>query len=147
MPTQPLHSYLLICEHVLQEHETNVFSAVRIVDIFFVPKLPEDIPAQYGALQLTVLYNCVLPPEDMEPHHIELFMDRPSGETVKVANAKTQPMPKPILPNAPKSINLTLKFKVLPKEEGLHVLRVVIDRSHTTKTTFTLTPQLERPTE
>src|ERR1017187_1392691 len=79
----PLPPYLLsvsafICDHVLRE-DTGVFSAIRIVDVFYVPR-----PPQPGIVPFVQAYAMIIfkaDPQHHEEHELEFRQISPDGKT------------------------------------------------------------------
>lgn len=137
MPADPISTVLLICETVLIEENSKIPSAIKIVDVFYVPEWPESFPVEQRALSVTILYIVAFPPEDEGEHELNLFLDRPGSEPIRLGGSRVDKLDSK-LPGAPKVMNFSAHFGVLAKEMGTHYLRVVLDGKHEAKAQFTL---------
>jgi hypothetical protein len=91
--TKPFVQMACFCENVLAEAD-GVLSAIRIVDTYFIPPLPEGVEMQDGMQGAIVLNGIVgLKSGDVtEAGSLRLVMHRANGETVPIGPPEGWPM-------------------------------------------------------
>lgn len=142
-----LSANCVICERALREAD-GVFSAIRIVDIFFVPNVP-GIPLDQQVVPITLLGMIRVSSEDDTEHTIELSLTRPNGEESVVNVVSNQPIPIGRFSGAPRSISIIARMGVLAKQLGMHQIAIKFDNQEVANTQFTLseTPEGWDPNE
>ena len=143
-PRKPIWFIALICEHIVHEKEDEVLSAFRIVDVFYVATRPE-LPAEKQAIMLQVLVMSRFPIDDDSEHTLEIFLERPDGETQSFGEAfksKAQLGVGKNIPGHPPGINLKLRAGVTTRTLGLHHVRVDLDGEEISRIPFTLHERL-----
>lgn len=112
-----------ICERVLQE-EGGIVSAIRIVDVFFVPEgAPEDTPISF----YVVASLKTVPVPDSEVT-VGITLVRTTGEHEQLA----QPQKYHLLsynndPSIPGGFNLLMQLNVKPKNMGTCYVEIEVD--------------------
>jgi hypothetical protein len=132
---KPISADLLICEKVLIEGD-GVLSAIRLVDIFYVSKVPEISPERQGA-QVSVLGMIRVEIGDLEEHAIEVRLVRPSGESSTIGEPQRVRI-EPKEPNSPGGLNFVAQLGVIAKEMGVHYFVLLFDGQELTRSPFTL---------
>lgn len=144
MPTvDPLGATLILCEKILNEAD-GVISAIRMVDLFYIAKVPAVPPEQHAAV-MTVFVSCKFPSDDVSTHVVSLKLTRPDG-TVKDVDFG---MPLEVsladipvkVPGAPRAFNIVAPWGVKATHMGLHRLTLFVDGEERTAAVFTLAPQ------
>jgi hypothetical protein len=123
-----------ICERVLRE-EGGITSAIRIVDIFFVP---EDAPEYFAVSFWVVISLKTMPVPDVEVN-VGTSLIRTSGERERLA----EPTAYRLLsynndPSIPGGFNLLMQLTVKPKNMGTCYVEVDIDGEALVRVPFTL---------
>lgn len=140
MPSKPLSSYVLICEKLLHEKD-GVFSAIRIVDIFYCAAPLAGVPAEQQAVAMFVVAHFQVPPEDDGTHSVLLDLMRPSGERTQIlANPNlNRPEDEPKkAPGSPQGFSVAVQVGVIAKEYGSHQIVFSVDESEVATAAFTL---------
>lgn len=132
---KPISVDLTVCEKVLIEVD-GVVSAIRLVDIFYVTKVP-DLPEKYLAAQMVVVGAIRVQPGDPEEHTIELRLIRPSGKFVTIGEPKKARF-ESREPQAPGGFDFVAPIGVLAKEMGVHYFVLLLDGQESARAAFTL---------
>jgi hypothetical protein len=141
---KPISASLILCEKILLE--TNVPSAIRIVDTFYVADIPE-IPPQHRTIQISALGVMKLAPSDGEEHEMIFQVLRPDGgiqnigELYRDSAQKTDPDS-----NIPRGFMVPFQFFVIPNQLGTYYLVWLFDGSEVARTPFTLKHAAATPT-
>ncbi|MBK7927900.1 MAG: hypothetical protein IPJ98_10535 [Bryobacterales bacterium] len=134
----------LVCERFLAE-EDHVFSAIRIVDIFYVPMPPpsqaQDLPVQIIPVYVLIFIKAWNAGEV----GFRLRLKKPSGEE-KVFDAPQVPQrieisPRHPEPGLPLGASIGLTIHVRSSDLGTHVLLIEVDGKTEAKVPFTLLAQ------
>jgi hypothetical protein len=139
-PLQPLSADLIICEKLLTEGD-GAMSAIRMVDVFFVPPL-DQAPPNVG-VPMCVLATIKTSPEDIAEHSLELRLVRPSGATVTIGE-RFQGPPNTKFKDGLRAYNLIAQIGVIPKELGIHYFTLLYDDKEMRREPFTLRPLSEQ---
>jgi hypothetical protein len=142
MRGKPLSAYVLICEKLLQE-ESGIVSLIRVVDLFYVAPLIENVPEERQAITIDVLGHFVLPSEDDGTHVAILELIRPSGERTEILrhdNLLRPPDAPKKAPEAPSGYNVGVELRLRTKEHGTHRIVLSVDDAEAAQTFFTLLP-------
>ena len=134
---QVFSAAILICEKFLLE-EDKVFSAIRIVDVSFVPK---EVP-QNAVVEI----NIVVLIKSLEPGDVRFLMRLidPAGkehdlkgfpETISLSSKF------PDRADVPSGNTMGLRLNMKPDHTGTYFLKVLLDGVECAKTAFTLLEQ------
>jgi hypothetical protein len=141
-PSDLISTSAVTCENVLMESD-GVMSAIRLVDIFFFVKIPE-LPIEKQAVLMRVLVMCKFRPgADPIDHAIQLFLIRPDGETTAMGEPQKGNPISTKYPEAPGGVVMIAQVGIIPKQEGTHYVKVLVDGEEKTRIPVTL---LERKT-
>jgi hypothetical protein len=125
-----------ICDRLLTEKD-NVNSAIRIVDIFFVPEgTPEDAVVQFYAV---VLLKTLSPTED--DISVKVTLIGSTGRRDQLPDPPEQPYRLNIPfgdPSIPSGITFAMQCNVRPKTMGTAFLEVEVNGIVVAKIPFTL---------
>ena len=125
-----------ICERVLMEAD-GVTSAIRIVDIFFVPEgAPEEAIVPF---YLIVLLKTVPVPD--EEIRIGVTLIRANGERERLPDPPGQPFKLQLFsgdPSIPGGFSLILHANIKPRNMGTCFLEIDVDGEPVTRVPFTL---------
>ena len=139
---EPLATTLILSEKVLNEAD-GVLSAIRMADLYYVPRLP-SVLAENQVVLMTVLIGCRFPPDDMSKHSLSLRLTRPDGTEKDVdfgTPLEVSLAEIPIkVPGAPRAFNVVSPWGVKATHMGLHRLTLFVDGNEATKALFTLAP-------
>jgi hypothetical protein len=112
-----------LCEKVLSEPD-HVLSAIRIVEVFGITVVP-DIPLEkQGPAMVAVVIGKLA--DDLE-HSVDLHLVRPNGEATNLTEKPFRQKFPAIIPGFPAGFNVAFQFGVIPKQMGLHYVRVLFD--------------------
>ncbi len=137
MPAKPIYVNAVLCERALLEQD-GVFSAIRLVDIFYVD--PSAVSPEGRPIGVQLLLNVKFPSEDEGDHVVEIRLERPGEPPVKIA--ETEPgKATGRVPSAPKGINVVARFGVIPKTVGVHFMSVLLDGETVSRIPFMLQPR------
>lgn len=139
MRGKPLSSYILICEKLMQEKD-NVYSAIRLADIFYYGEPIKELPLDKQAVAISVLTHFKVPSDDDEGHAVVLELVRPSGERTKIFNLENLEHNKGErkAPGSPRGFSIALQLGVIAKEMGVHEVVLSVDGEEQARTWFTL---------
>ena len=144
MPIQFKFVSAFTCERILREKD-DVLSAIRLVDVFFVP---EDAPAG-AAVQFYVCVTLKTAPAPEEEVTLEVTLVRPTGERERVPTpggpSKIQRFQDD--PSVPVGVTIIMLTTVRVKDMGTHYLEVTADGELAVTIPFTLLrpkPQAEQ---
>jgi hypothetical protein len=141
MPFPPflIAASAILCEKVLYEAD-GVISAIRIVDIFSVPKNPAGTPEDaLPEIQFYALVALRAEPAHDQPHELVIKLLNTVGEL----NALGPPTPvetmmSPLGPTVPGGVTLSIQVNIAVKRFGICFLCVYLDGEEITRTPFTL---------
>lgn len=126
-----------ICEKVLTEKD-EVSSAIRIVEVFFVPPAIENV----SRVVAMCLYSSIrLTPDDEEPHSVLFTLVRPNGEKRDLPAVANKVIPPARFPDMNKALMLVGQVAVEVKELGIHHFLVILDGKEVAKTEFIISLQ------
>ncbi len=136
MPISLIYAMVLTCDRVLIEKDDDTASAIRMVDIFFVPSKEEvsECAVLLSILAVTRFIEAV-PIE----HSFQLQLERPSGETKFIGEPHRSSAPGKY-ENTPSGISLRLQLPVAAKEMGVHWMHLWVDGEKVASAPFTLLP-------
>ena len=146
MPLPPylLSASLILCERVLHE-EDGVTSAIRIVDIFYVPKKPEGAPENILPLaQAHGLVNLKAEPNHEQEHELEFRTINTVGEVQSLGPPMKIKFTSRVGPQSPRGVTADIQLNVLVKRFGTCFLCVHLDGDEVLRTPFTI---LQKPDE
>jgi hypothetical protein len=151
---------VIICEKLLHEKD-GVFSAVRMVDIFYFRHDPDNPDLKIG-IPMCFLVTGRFPPEDDTEHSVSVFIVRPNGDTTPLGNPLVTSMTmRPANPamrtallaeesQSPHHLNGGFNFVaeigLIPKQTGLHFVAVYIDGYEVAQVPFTVLEMKPRQT-
>jgi hypothetical protein len=146
MPVPPylVSVNLLVCERVLLEAD-NVPSAIRIVDIFYVPEKPANMPDD--AVQLVQAYVMAViraVQGHRDQHKIRLRMINTVGEVSTLAEFHPTFESKAGLEATPPSVNMVAQLNLAVKRFGTSFIVLDIDNEEVARVPITL---LQKPSE
>jgi hypothetical protein len=145
LPDNLLDYSMLLCEKVLQEVD-GAPSAIRLVDVFYLPAATVDLPRERQAIRMSLLVRLRLKPDDTDEHTLRVDLVRPSGERATVAESvPTRGTSK--FPGVAGGINLIIQTGVIPKEEGQHYFALFLDGTEIYRTHFILRERESEATE
>jgi len=140
MPPNLLCASLFVCEKVLTEAD-GVSSAIRIVDVFYVPEFyPEDTKTG-PVVQAYVIAALRCQTDDDSEHSLEVTLTSPRGTLNKITPEPQRITFKPRVPGAPGGVTVLMQLNLLPKVEGTSLLRVLVDGTEVARSTLTLLKQ------
>jgi hypothetical protein len=140
MPLEVLSAAAIVCERFLLEKD-EVFSAIRIIDVFLVPK---EIPQ---GLHMEVSFLILIRAKGEGEARLALKLIDPVGKERKVAADKSNVPDRVVAtkkfddPEIPTGISLAVHLNVEPKPLGTYCLRLELDGSEKASAYFTLIPQ------
>lgn len=142
MPKGLLSISTLICERVLREAESDLMSAIRIVDVFFAPELPSD--DRPVAVHFSILIIGRVEPDIVE-HTIELKLKSPDGTIHSMGQGPQRIAFGPTkIPGSPAGFNVVVEIGITAKTLGMYRLLVYVDGEEVSANPFSL---LEKPTQ
>jgi len=143
----PLLPYLisanaLLCEKILHEQD-KVLSAIRIIDVFYVTKPPEDAPKEVVSM--------------IEPHCLAIFKTQPGHQEkhlveFKVLNTKGElkSLGDPVVAefmarsefgnDVPGGANAAIQISIVVKNYGTYYICVYVDGEEVTRAPLTILP-------
>ena len=138
MPTPIISISGFLCERVLREAD-GVHSAIRIVDVFYVP----DVPG--GMMEFRALVSIKAQPGDDSEHLVDWKLENPDGtERLLDGTAKTVTFGSLLGPKVPGGANLVVHFNIPAEVLGTHFLHVLLDGEVVLTLPLTLLhPQIE----
>jgi len=125
-----------LCERVLQEHD-NIISAIRIVDIFQVPKKL----AEHTAVSFYAVVSLRTVPVPDEQVRVKIAMVQVSGDREYLPDPPGQPYDLRKLtpdPSLPGGVSLIVQLNLRPAHEGLCFLEIEIDGEIAVRIPFTI---------
>ena len=141
MPNDLISCFLLICQRAMQEKD-GVYSAFRIVDIFFVDPIAE-VPLERQAVQLTFLGSVRGYPGDATEHTVSIRLIRPDGDVTVLNESKATLEAKEAYRDLPRGLNVVGEIGVIPKQMGTHYITLTLDGEEVTRVPFTLRARAE----
>jgi hypothetical protein len=135
MPPALLSLDAFICEKVLAEQD-RVLSMIRLVEIFNVVIFP-DAPIERQGAAMTLVVIMKFAPGDEPEHAVELFLIRPSGDSVKIGDTVKSKMQSDI-PGFPSSFGIVVPLVVAPKQMGTHHFAIKFDGEEIRRVPFLL---------
>lgn len=130
-------AYAFVCQNTLTEHD-GVTSAIRIVEIFYLPNLPEEERIKLPPVAMSLYANIRLTADDSDPHTLNLLLVRPDGERHKISVFENRPVQEPKVPILDRTINATGQIAVEPRQLGRHEFIVEFDGKTVASAYFTL---------
>lgn len=148
MPASSLISVnVILCEKVLQE-EDHVYSAIRIVDVFYFRRNPLA-PAEMPLIPMNVLVMGKSEPEDNIEHSVQLILMRPDEQPTPVGGPlkavfESKTKAEHLLANGSLASDVVGGFSiradisVVPRQVGRHQFIVYLDDEVVAKVPFTI---------
>jgi hypothetical protein len=141
-----LSSYAFVCQNILTEKD-GVSSAIRIVELFFIPKVTDPEALDHLPPATMYLYiNLRFTPNESEPHTVSFDLIRPDGETTSHAVMENTVLAPAKYAGLDTSIMIVGQVGVAVKKLGRHEFVVMLDGQKITSTVFTLL-EAEDPSE
>jgi hypothetical protein len=133
MPFIPLSVAVLVCEKVLRESD-EVVSAIRVVDLFYVP---EGLPEGGGISAQVLLVVKTLPSN--ETHRVSVQHEIPDGSIREIATQEEISFQAHVTgPTVPVGMVIQLDMKVAGRLLGTHNVRLLVDGDEIGRAYFTL---------
>jgi hypothetical protein len=126
-----------LCERVLTE-ASGVSSAIRIVDIFYVPENP---PENFRVQFFVMLLLKTMPVPKETKIQISVTLIRPTGQREQLPDPPDQPYLISIFendPSIPSGFNLNIGLALKGDELGTFLLEFNVDGTPVTRVPFTL---------
>jgi hypothetical protein len=140
MPKGLISVSALLCERVLTETD-KVMSAIRIVDILFVPPKSQD---EYKPVLANLLLIARFEPDGAEEHTVEVRLLRPDGELQSFGDPRIVSLEPSPYPGTPIGINLVAQMWVTPHQTGIHYIVAYVDGEEVTRVPYSI---IERPAQ
>jgi hypothetical protein len=148
LPSYLISASLLVCDRVLLEKD-EVSSAIRIIDVFYVPALPPLPPGlilppemqdKYGPLLTAYgLVQIRAKAGHRDEHDLEFRIINTAGEESIVASAKAKFDSH--IEGATTGITASAQINMFVKRFGTCFLCIYLDGNEITRTPFTLAPR------
>jgi hypothetical protein len=137
LPDGGISASILVCEKIMKETD-GVSSAIRIVDLFFVPEMPELPPTIRGMIDFQLHIAIRADPTDTTKHRVGLKIIDPTGKIDPIGQDVEEEFTSRHGDDVPKGItvNATVHFQV--KHMGTHCISLVLDGVHVARVPFTL---------
>lgn len=129
--TKPLVAVAAVCERVLAETD-NVFSAIRLVDIFYIPPPPPGLPADIPQGADLTLFISLKSGDLVGAFDMRVTLRTPTG---KVAEVHRGPMN---LKGGEHGVNMRVRFVMPATEFGLYWFDVWFEEDVLTSIPFKL---------
>src|SRR6266852_4842885 len=148
MPLPPflISASALLCERILQE-EDKVLSAIRIIDVIYVPQLPASAPeGSVTGVQEYCLIILKAQPGHQGKHLIEFRMLNPKGELTNISEpieAEFKARPE-FGKDVPGGATVSIQLNLAVKNYGTCYICVYLDGEEITRAPFTLLQQAEK---
>ena len=145
MRKMPLPPYLIsasafLCERILQEPD-SVLSAIRIVDVFYVPELPAYAPEGTAVVaELHCLVILKAHPGYRDRNSIEFKLLNTKGDLTPLGDASMTDFAGRLGNDVPGGANITLKLNLGVKNFGTCYICVYLDGEEIIRVPFTLLP-------
>jgi hypothetical protein len=148
LPPYLISASLLVCDRVLVEKD-EVTSAIRIVDVFYLPELPPVPPGVSLSPEIQEKYAPILTTYGLAQikadagycgeHDIEFRIINTSGEESLAAAAKGKFVSH--IEGATTGLTASIQINILVKRFGTCFLCLYLDGNEITRTPFTLAQQ------
>ena len=143
LPDYVISASVIVCERVLRE-EDKVQSAIRIADVWFVPKPLEGVPKElHPAIQIQALAVVrVYPGTDGTGHLLRMRLIKPSGESADLGDPYEPDFTQNI-PAAPGGITIQAQIGIKamsPKAHGTYYICLLLDEQEIARAPVTLVP-------
>lgn len=148
-----ISAFAFVCQNLLTERD-GVSSAIRIVEIFFLPKVSDEERTLLPPVSMSLYAHIRLTEDDDEPHSLHMVLIRPGGERHAIPVFEDRPLQEGKVPNVDRTVNATGQIAVEPKQLGRHEFAVELDGKKVASAYFTLvdsqnpnaeTPPIEPP--
>jgi hypothetical protein len=140
MPFKPLSVAALVCERILQEGDT-VFSAIRIVDLFYVPP---NAPA--GSAKIVYVLVMLKTTVSNAKHRISIVHEPPNGPATEVGSQEGYQFTSNISDESvPVGFSVAIELSVALQLLGTHNVRVLVDGDEVGRAYFTFMQRPETP--
>jgi hypothetical protein len=113
---------------------------MRVVDVFFVRRLPE-VPIEKQSVAMQVLLTCKFKHGDKSKHTVQLELVRPDGTRDPMGDIVKDLVGASQYPEAPGGFNIAAQIGIIPKQLGTHYIVVLIDGVEVDTAPFTLLEQ------
>jgi hypothetical protein len=133
MPFRPLSTAILVCDRILTEGD-GVMSAIRLVDVFFVPENPTE-----GAMvSLQVLIVLKSYPSE-EVHRLTFRHEKPDGDIAGFGGTtEFQVRPFRLDASVPTGLNVQIEAPIDARSVGTHSFQALVDGEEVARCYFTL---------
>jgi hypothetical protein len=135
---------MLVCEKVLRERD-DVTSAIRIVDVFYVPDIPADAPtdATYLVTQAIALLSIRSSKRELAKNiHVQLM--KPDGAISSLYGPTPMEWSNRATPIAPPGCTYGIELQIVSRIIGTYWIWATLDGDEVARTVFTLRPIAER---
>ncbi|MCC6368425.1 MAG: hypothetical protein IT165_33280 [Bryobacterales bacterium] len=143
MPSSLIYATVLTCDRVIIEKDDDTASAIRMIDILFVPP-KEEVPDAAVLLSILAIARFV-EPEPTE-HKFQFQLERPSGE-LKFIGEPVRAREPGKYENTPSGISMRLQLPIAAREMGIHWMHLWVDDEKVASAPFTLLPAPARKAE
>jgi hypothetical protein len=149
MPTPSFISInVILCETLLLDQE-NVYSAIRIKDVYYFERQPGVAPEHLPPIPMKILVIGKTPPEDESKHSVQLGLIAPDGrrsfmgdplEAVLQARLNDESL----LAEGSKAsdiaggFTIVARINIVPTQVGLHYVVVFLDGQPVARCPFTI---------
>jgi len=131
---------LLLCERFLREAD-GVFSAIRIVDVFYVPESPPSTPDErLPVVQFYALAQVKTKPGHNDKHVVWFKLLTTKGELADMGGPVSVGQGSSLFPTAPGGFTVAIQINLRVKNLGTAYLCFYLDSEELIRTPFTLTP-------
>lgn len=141
LPSFLFSAYVLICERFLAEND-GVMSAIRIVDLFFVPEklfgVPDDVVFQLIQPRALIVIKAI--PGHIEAHAVRVRLINTIGESSILAEQVLTFGTKPGFEEAPGTINIAMQLNLGVRRFGTCYVCVDVDGEEVARASITLAP-------
>ena len=112
-------AFAFVCQNILTEKD-DVSTAVRIVEVFFVPKEALDEANKFPAVGMSLYVHVRFSHDDEDEHEVAFILTRPSGDAKRQVLVSKWRGINPKFPGTDKTINAAGVIGVEPRELGRH---------------------------
>jgi hypothetical protein len=148
-PSSLISLNVILCEKILLEKD-EIFSAIRIVDVFYFRRDP-TVPIESQAIPVCILVMGKIQPEDKSEHWAQIVLHRPGlnptpiGEPLRaVFQAEVSKEGKSLLAEGSKvsdivgGFTIRAEFSIVPSQVGRYQLEVLMDNALVARVPFTI---------
>ena len=135
MPNSRVAASLLICEKTLQEAD-GVVTAIRLVDVFFVPPQPESESTERRVL-IYVVGAMKVPQNDRSEYSLALQLILPNGDNNEPKELFKGVFTSGKIPEALPGLNFAVQMSIVVRL-GTHYVRLLLNGSEEARAAFTI---------